>query len=299
MSSARIILLFSVLGLLLIAFGAVIGYFAGNIFVWMGAMFAIAIVINIVSYYKSDSIAIKTTRTKLISESDDPRLYKIVSKVADEAGIPMPKVGIMPSDVPNAFATGRDEKHAVVVATRGILSMLDDDELEAVMGHEISHITHRDVLVSTVAATMAMIISYVGNIILFSEMFGGMDNRNSGNGIMLLLAAILIPIGATFVQLGIARSREAYADIGSVKLVRKPDDLISALKKISAPRSDRNVVRTPFPQRTNRSPQPGAYSSLFLVNNFGAHTLLNLFSTHPPLQKRIDNINRARKELGL
>lgn len=301
MSAAKVVLLFSVLGLLLIAFGAIIGYLAGDIFVWMGVMFAIAIVLNVVSYYKSDSIAIKITRTKLVTETEEPRLYKIVKKVAENANIPTPKIGIMPSDVPNAFATGRDEKHSVVVATRGIMSMLNDDELEAVIGHEISHITHKDIFISTVAATIAMIISYLGNIILFSEMFGGIDNRNSNNSILLIVAAVLIPIGAMFVQLGISRSREMYADTGSVKLVKRPDDLISSLKKISAPKV--NSRRNPFvfgqPSPSSRSAQPGAYSSLFIVNNFSAHALLNLFSTHPPLQKRIDNIEKVKKELGL
>ncbi len=300
MAIGKIVLLFAVLGLLLIAFGAVIGYFLGNAFLLMSVMFLIAIVLNVVSYYKCDSIAIKTTHTKLIKESDNPRLYKIVKKVSDMAGIPMPKVGIMPSKVPNAFATGRDEKHAVVVATEGILSMLDDDELEAVIGHEISHITHKDVLVSTMAATIAMIISYIGSMVLFSEIFGGLDNRNSNNSILLLVAAILIPIGATFVQLGISRSRESYADEGSVRLVREPDPLISALKKISSPAagtSNRAIFRNP--SNTTRTPKPNAYSSLFIVNNFGSSALLNLFSTHPPIQKRIENIERIKAELGL
>lgn len=301
MSSVKILLLFSVLGVLLVTFGAVIGYIMGDMIFWISVMFIIAISMNIVSYYKCDSIAIKTTHTKLISEKDNPRLYGIIKKVSEFAGIPMPKVGIMPSQIPNAFATGRDEKHAVVVATTGILLMLDDDELEAVIGHEISHITHKDVLVSTIAATMAMIISYVGNMILFSEIFGGMNNRNSSNTILLVIAAILIPLGATFVQLGISRSREMYADTGSVKLVKKPDCLISALKKISAPKITHQ--RDPFvfgqPSPDNRSSQPGAYSSLFITNNFGAHTLLNLFSTHPSLQNRIDNIEKIRKTLGV
>ncbi|MCL4399351.1 M48 family metalloprotease [Candidatus Parvarchaeota archaeon] len=297
MSTPKIVLLFSVLSLMMIAIGSVLGLFLGSIILWMSVFFLIAIAINVVSYYKSDSIAIKMTRTNIINRKDDPRFYSIVEKVTGMAGIPMPKVGIMPSDVGNAFATGRDEKHAVVVATSGILKMLDDAELEAVIGHEVSHITHRDILVTSIAATIATVISYIGNIILFSEIFGGLNERNSNMSFILLISAILIPLGATFVQLGISRARETDADIGSVKLVKRPNELISALKTISKPQKQQPVMRS-LPNRRN-SPQPGAYSSLFIVNNFSGHALLNLFSTHPTLEKRIETINRTKKELGL
>ena len=300
MSVARMVLLFSVLSLLLVALGSIIGYLTGDFIVMLSIFFALAIVINVVSYFKSDSIAIKMTKTKLIKREDNPKFYDIVKKVSSEANIPMPRVGIMNSRSPNAFATGRDEKHAVVVATDSILSMLDDDELEAVIGHEINHITHKDVLVCTIAATIAMIISYIGNIVLFSEIFGGMNNRNGNTNLLLLLSAILIPLGATFVQLGISRSRELDADIGSVRLVKKPDQLISSLKKISRP-ADVNAHRgfgVPSPT-PNGSAQGGAYSSLFIVNNFGSHALLNLFSTHPSLEKRIAAITKAKKDMNL
>jgi heat shock protein HtpX len=300
MSVARMVLLFSVLSLLLVGLGSIIGYLVGDFIVMLSIFFVIAIVINVVSYFKSDSIAIRMTRTKLIKREDNPRLYDMVKKVASEANIPMPRVGIMPSQSPNAFATGRNEKHAVVVATDSILSMLDDDELEAVIGHEINHITHKDVLVCTVAATIAMIISYIGNIVLFSELFGGMNNRNGNTNLLLLLSAILIPLGATFVQLGISRSRELDADIGSVNLVKKPDQLISSLKKISRPINanahQRFGVQSPRP---NSNAQSGAYSSLFIVNNFGSHALLSLFSTHPSLEKRIAAITKAKNDMHL
>ncbi len=296
MSIAKISILFVLLSVILVSFGALIGYLIGNLFIWMSVFLAIAIVINLVSYLKSDSIAIKMTHSKIIKEEDNPNFYNIVRKVSSQAGIPMPRVGIMPTETPNAFATGKDEKHSVVVATTGILKMLNNDELEAVIGHEISHITHKDVLISTVAATIAALISYVGNMILFSEFFGGIDSRNNNSTIILLVAAILLPIGAMFVQLGISREREAYADEGSVRLLSRPDELISSLKKISnvsAPKKN-----NPF-RNNQRNPQPGAYSSLFIVNNFSSHSLLNLFSTHPSLEKRIANINRVKYELGL
>ncbi len=297
MGIAKISILFSTLSLILIGFGALVGYFLGGILLWMSIFFFIALGMNIFSYVKSDSIAIKMTRSKIIEKSDNPRFYDIVEKVSRQAGIPIPRVGIMPTDVPNAFATGKDENHAVVVATSGILQMLNDDELEAVIGHEISHITHKDILISSIAATIATLISYIGNVIIFSEFFGGIGERNSNSGIILLIAAILIPVGAMFVQLGISRDREAYADEGSVRLIKKPDELISSLKKIS----DVNIARRkPILNRnTRKNPQPGAYSSLFIVNNFSTHTLTNLFSTHPSLEKRIENINRVRSELNI
>ena len=297
MGIAKISILFSTLSLILIGFGALVGYFLGGILLWMSIFFFIALGMNIFSYVKSDSIAIKMTRSKIIEKSDNPRFYDIVEKVSRQAGIPIPRVGIMPTDVPNAFATGKDENHAVVVATSGILQMLNDDELEAVIGHEISHITHKDILISSIAATIATLISYIGNVIIFSEFFGGMDERNSNSGIILLIAAILIPVGAMFVQLGISRDREAYADEGSVRLLKKPDELISSLKKISNVKIAR---RKPILNRnTRKNPQPGAYSSLFIVNNFSTHTLTNLFSTHPSLEKRIENINKVRSELNI
>jgi len=287
----RIISLFSVLALLMIIFGAIIGYLVGDFYLFMSIFFVIAIIMNIVSYFESDKMALKMTGSRLISKSENPRFYNIVERVSKEAGIKTPKIGIMDTDIPNAFATGRNENNSVVVATRGILNMLNDDELEAVIGHEISHIKHKDILVSTVAATIATIISYLGNMILFSMFFGGPeDNRNGNANILLLIAAILIPIGAMFVQLGISRSREAYADEGSVRITKKPDDLISSLKKISVKPTVRNVQRTS---------NPNAYSSLFIVNNISAHSLMDLFSTHPSLEKRIENIQRVRKELHI
>lgn len=297
MSIAKIALLFASLSLILVSFGVLIGYFLGDIFIWLSIFLLMAIAMNVFSYFKSDYIAIKMTRSKIIDRSENPRFYDIVEKISEQAQIPMPKVGIMPTEVPNAFATGKDENHSVVVATNGILKMLNDDELEAVIGHEISHITHKDILISTIAATIATLISYIGNMILFSEFFGGLDERNNSSGIILLIAAILIPIGAIFIQLGISRDREAYADEGSVRLLRKPDQLISSLKKIS----NFSMVnkKSIFGRNKQSNTQPGAYSSLFIVNNFSKHYLTNLFSTHPSLEKRIENINRVRNELEI
>ncbi len=302
MSSVKVVLLFGVLALILVGFGTLVGYLIGDMLVMASIFFALAICMNIFSYYKCDYLAIKMTKTKLIERKDNPRFYDLVKKVAETAKIPMPRVGIMPSTTPNAFATGRDEKHAVVVATDSILSMLNDDEMEAVLGHEISHITHKDVLVSTIAATIATVISYIGNIILFSELFGGMNERNGNTSILLLVSAILIPLGATFVQLGISRSREADADIGSVQLLRKPDQLISSLQKISKPvNKNASISRSSigFPSRNSPNNSANAFSALFIMNNLNAHSLLNLFSTHPSLEKRIAAILKEKERLKI
>ena len=289
MLQIKLFLLFSVLAVLLVVIGGIIGYLFGDILLFTSIFLVLAIGLNLYSYFYSDKLALRMTKSKLITETGEPRLYKIVKKVADKVNIDMPKVGVMDTNTPNAFATGRDEEHSVVVATRGILNMLNDDELEAVIGHEIGHITNRDILISTIAATIATMIAYVGNLILFSEIFGG-EQRNNNTGILLLVAAILIPIGATFVQLGISRSRESNADITSVKTVRKPDALISALRKIS------DIKPT---QSLRNKNNVGAFSSLFIVNNFSSHTLMNLFSTHPSLEKRIADITKAREDLGI
>ncbi len=289
MLQIKLVLLFSVLAVLLVVIGGIIGYLFGDILLFTSIFLVLAIGLNLYSYFYSDKLALRMTKSKLVTETEEPRLYGIVKKVADKVNIDMPKVGVMDTNTPNAFATGRDEKHSVVVATRGILNMLNDDELEAVIGHEIGHITNRDILISTIAATIATMIAYVGNLILFSEIFGG-EQRNNNTGILLLVAAILIPIGATFVQLGISRSRESNADITSVKTVRKPDALISALRKISDIKPTQS-----FRNKNN----VGAFSSLFIVNNFSSHTLMNLFSTHPSLEKRIADITKAREDLGI
>ncbi|MEM3190967.1 MAG: M48 family metalloprotease [Candidatus Parvarchaeota archaeon] len=294
MVQIKIFLLFSVLAILLVFLGGLIGYVFGDILLFTTIFLILAIGLNLYSYFYSDKLALRMTKSKLVTESEEPRLYRIVKKVVSTVNISMPKVGVMETQIPNAFATGRDEKHSVVVVTRGILNMLDDDELESVIGHEVGHITNRDILISTIAATIATMISYIGNLVLFSELFGG-EQRNNNAGILLLVAAILIPIGAVFVQLGISRSRESNADITSVRTVRKPDAMISALRKISS-------VKAPpaFGMGSRRRGENiGAFSSLFIVNNFSAHSLMNLLSTHPTLEKRIADISKEREKLGI
>ncbi|MDA4131003.1 MAG: M48 family metalloprotease, partial [Thaumarchaeota archaeon] len=212
----KLALLFTTLTLMLMLFGYVIGVALGVdpiSYVLVGLIFAA--ILNFAGYMWSDKFVLWSTHTKLITERDNPQFYSGVRNVALKANIPMPRVGIVDSPQPNAFATGRGPNNAIVVATTGILRTLTPGELEAVIGHEISHVTHRDVLVASVAATIAGTISFLGQIILFNSFYfggGGGRNRNNNAGILLIVAAILIPIGALLVQLGISRSRESSAD---------------------------------------------------------------------------------------
>jgi heat shock protein HtpX len=286
--------LFFVLTGLLMLVGYTVGLYFGDplAFMFLGLLFAGGI--NFASYFWSDTIVLKMTGAKLIKENDNPRLFAVVRTVANEARIPMPKVGIKDSPQPNAFATGRGPGKAVVVATTSILSTLTEPELQAVIGHEIGHVVHRDVLTSSVAATIAGVISYVGNIALWSMMFGGYGgNRNSGNPLMMIAAVVLVPLGATFVRLGISRSVEYNADEYGAKLTHNPGALASALLKISAMAKAR-----PGPKGTAVGSSPST-ASLWIVNPFGGSSLVELFSTHPSTQHRIERLRKIGEEIGV
>jgi heat shock protein HtpX len=252
-------------------------------------------IINFVSYQWSDKFVLWSTHTKLIQEHDNPQLFRIVRNVALKANIPMPRVGIVQSAQPNAFATGKNPNKAVVVATTAILQMLTPNELEAVIGHEISHVTHRDILIASLAATIAGAISFIGQIVLFNSFFGGYSGGNSrnqqNNYILVLLAAILVPIAAMLVQLGISRGRESSADEAGARLTGKPQELVNALRKISA-----NVSSKQW--RRNNAPSP-ATSSLWIVNPLKGSGWSELFSTHPSLQKRIARLQKVGLEMGV
>jgi heat shock protein HtpX len=290
--------LFFVLTAFLLIIGYVIGSFYGNPLTFTATFLVLAAILNFVSYYFSDSIVIRMTHAKIIDESQNPTLYGVVRRVAEKAKIPLPKVGIVDSAQPNAFATGRGPGKAVVVATSGILRSLSPDELEAVIGHEIGHVVHRDVLTSSVAATMAGAISLIVNSFLWSSMFGGAGQRNRGGnnaGILALIAVILVPLAATFVQLGISRDVEYKADEYGAKLTRNPAGLISALEKISKKVEVSNFSGGSSPES---SPSP-ATGSLWIVNPFRGHSLVELFSTHPNLEHRVDRLKRIGREIGI
>jgi heat shock protein HtpX len=289
---ARTLVLFTTLTVLLMLFGFVIGLFLGSPLEFMLLGLIFAGVINFASYEWSDKFVLWSTHTKLIGERDNPQLYSIVRSVAQKANIPMPRVGIVDSPQPNAFATGKGPEKAIVVATTGILKTLTPSELEAVIGHEISHVTHRDVLVASVAATIAGTISFLGQMVLWNNFFGGTSKNRNNNGLYLMIvAAILIPIGAMLVQLGISRSRESLADEEGARLTQKPQELINALRKISA-RS------TASQWKQQNAPAPST-SSLWIVNPLKGNSWTEMFSTHPSLQHRIQRISKVASEMGI
>ena len=296
----RTLMMFTALTVLLMVLGFVIGLATGlDPIALMFLGLVLAAIMNFASYLWSDKFVLWSTHTKLINESDNPQLYSIVSRVAEKANIPMPRVGIVQSNQPNAFATGRGPNKAIVVATTGILQVLTPSELEAVIGHEISHVTHRDVLVASVAATVAGTISFLGQMILWNSMFGGFggnrrggnQNGNGGAVIIMIIAAILIPIAAMLVQLGISRSRESEADSSGARLTGKPQELINALRKISnkANVSQWNQANAPSP----------ATSALWIVNPLKGSSWTEIFSTHPSLDKRIRNISKVAQDMGI
>jgi heat shock protein HtpX len=295
------VLLFGALTGLFLAIGAVIGYFLfTDPITFMGIALGLAVIMNFVAYFYSDKIVLWSTHTKLINENEDPELFGIVRRVAAQANIKMPKVGIVQSNQANAFATGRNPNNAVVVATTRIRQVLTANELEAVIGHEISHVTHRDILVSSIAATLAGAISFVGNMLMWSMWgygfgYGGGSRNRNGGGLALIaiiVAAILIPLGASMIQLGISRSRESSADEAGAKLTRRPQELMNALKKIS------NEAKTKPMQQTANAPSPST-AALWIVNPFKGSSLLELFSTHPSLEHRLERLRKVAHEMGI
>ncbi len=293
----RIATLFFVLTGLLMLLGYAVGLYFGDPLGFMLIGLIIAALVNFATYFWSDKIVVKMARARIIQEGENPTLFGIVRKVSQQAGIPMPKVGIVNQVQPNAFATGRGPKNAVVVATSGILNALTPNELEAVIGHEIGHVVHRDILISSVAATIAGVVSYFGNIALWSMWGSGGRSGRQGNGglVTLLLASILVPLGATFVRLGISRSFEFNADEYGAKLTRKPGALITALDKISARvNTQRTTGAGPGQSSTSAST-----ASLWIVNPFRGHSLVELFSTHPSTPKRIKRLRQIAEEIGV
>jgi heat shock protein HtpX len=222
-----------------------------------------------------------------VSESEAPDLFAMVKNLAMKASLPMPRVYVIPGDTPNAFATGRDEHHAVVAVTEGILRILSRDELEGVIAHELTHIKQRDILIGSIAATLAGAIVMLANMAQWAAMFGGSsrdDEEGGGGGIVgLILMAILAPIAATIIQMAISRSREYLADAGGAAISGRPAGLASALEKISR-------AAQAIPLEANPST-----AHMFIVNPLTGRSLMNLFSTHPPVEERIARLRGMRR----
>ncbi len=275
-ANLRVFMMFAVLTVIFVVVGWAVGsYFMGN---WvMGALvfLIIAAVMNFVSYFFSSKIVLASYRAKVVTEADAPRLYRIVRSISSTAGLPMPKVAIVPSQTPNAFATGRNPKNATVAATEGILQLLNDDELTGVLAHEMAHVKDRDILVMSVASTLAGAISFASRSLLYGSMFGGGD-RDNGGFLIALVVAITAPIAAMLVQLAVSRSREYKADYEGAMMIGRPMSLAKALRKLEAGNKARPM--------TVGNP---ASSNLWIVNPFSAKGLANLFATHPPIDERI------------
>ncbi len=237
--------------------------------------FVIAVAMNFGSYWFSDKIVLKMYRAQEVDRSQAPELYDMIDRLRERAGLPMPRVYVIPSNQPNAFATGRNPEHSAVAVTNGIVAMLNREELEGVIAHELAHIKHRDILISSVAATVAAAITMIARFALFFG--GGRDRDNALSGILML---ILAPIAAMLIQMAISRSREFAADRGGAEICGKPRALASALQRLE--QGARSV-----PMEANPST-----AHMFIVNPFsGAMSgLRNLFSTHPPTQERIDRL---------
>jgi heat shock protein HtpX len=243
---------------------------------------AFAAVLNFVSYFFSDKIALATYRAQPVGRDDLPRVYNIVERLAQKESLPMPKVYLIPTDSPNAFATGRNPNHASVAVTQGILGLLNDDELEGVIAHELGHVRNRDILISSIAATLAGAITYLASIARWGMIFGGIRgsrDRDGGGGIAAIAMMFLAPFAAMLIQLAVSRSREYGADETGAHWTGNPYALASALAKIDAYSRQRPLLATP------------STAHLFIIQPFlGGMSFGNLFSTHPPTAKRIERL---------
>lgn len=247
----------------------------------------LATVTNLGSWYFSDQIALSAYGAQPVTPSQAPRLYRMVERLCDRALLPMPGIYIVPSPAANAFATGRDPEHAAVAVTQGILDLLPEDELEAVIAHEISHVSNRDTLTQAVAATIAGAISFLAQMVSYSMWFGGgsRDDREGANPRGLLLTIILAPIAASVIQFGISRTREFSADAGAAKLTGNPRALASALQRLEGNARQMPIEGNP------------AFEPLLIVNSFSGEFLGNLFSTHPSTEARIQQLLKLEQEL--
>jgi heat shock protein HtpX len=285
LNNVKTVFLLVALSSLLIGIGYLV---AGPI----GAVFALIIsfVMNIGSYWFSDKLALKMTGAREVSPQEEPQLHAIVDSVVAQAGMPKPRVHIIPNDSPNAFATGRNEKHAAIAVTTGIMRILDERELQAVIGHELGHIKNSDILVNAVVATVASAITFIATMLQWSLIFGGFGGRDRNGGIFGILAIlatiILAPIAASIIRLAISRQRELGADATGAKVTGMPLQLASALQKLQ----DYSRVK---PMQVNP-----AVSHLFIVNPLGKINFGSLFSTHPPTELRIQRLNEIARRSG-
>jgi heat shock protein HtpX len=268
-------LLLTSLTLLLLFIGRIFGGQNGMLLALL-----LAAVLNFVSYFYSDKIALAMYRAKPVTREELPRAYQIVERLTQRVGIPMPKIYVIPTDSANAFATGRNPNHASVAVTHGILGLLNDEELEGVLAHELGHVRNRDILISSIAATVAGAVTYLADMARWGMIFGGYerDDNNRGGGIGALLMLFLAPVAAMMIQLAVSRSREYQADETGAHLTGNPYALASALAKLDA-----------YSKRLPLQAMPST-AHLFIVQPFLGMNFGGLFATHPPIAKRIERL---------
>ena len=276
-------LLLAILTAMLVLIGGAIGGQQG-----MFVAFVLALAMNFFSYWFSDRIVLAMYGARPVDEAQAPQLHAMVRRLATRAGIPMPRVYVIASDTPNAFATGRNPQHAAVAVTEGIMRILDEDELEGVLAHELSHVSNRDVLISTIAATLAGAITYLAHMAQWAAMFGGGrsgdDDEGGSNPFALILMAVLAPIAAMLVQMAVSRAREFQADASGARLAGRTWGLAKALEKL-------HMAQQVAPMAANP-----ATAHLFIVNPLSGRAFMNLFSTHPPIEERIARLRSMRMQ---
>lgn len=266
-------LLLGVMTVLIVIIGSLLGGQQGMIIA-----FIIAVGMNFFSYFYSDKIVLKMYRASEVTPSENPQIYSMISEIAQNAQLPMPRIYIIPEETPNAFATGRNPEHAVVAVTRGLLNLMNRDEIMGVLAHEMAHIKNRDILIGSIAATMAGAIMIIANMARWSAIFGGRSDDDEGGigGLGLIVMSIFAPFAAILVQMAISRSREYHADSTGASFTGRPSGLANALEKLGA-YSGRIPMHTNNPNTAH----------MFIVNPLRGGNIATLFSTHPPLQERI------------
>ena len=277
MNTLKTTLLLGILTLLFLWTGYGLGGEQG-----MTIALVLALAMNAFSYWFSDKIVLKMYRAHEVSQSESPELYAMVRRLTQKAGMPMPGIYLINQPQPNAFATGRDPEHAALAVTTGIMRMLSVEELEGVIGHELAHIKNRDILIGTIAATVAGAISYLTHMAQWAMIFGGSDDEEGGNPFISIVIMIVASIAAVMIQMAISRSREYEADAGGARIAGNPLYLSNALRKLSS-----------ASQQIPMAAQP-ATAHMFIVNPLSAGKMAKLFSTHPPMEERIARLESMR-----
>jgi heat shock protein HtpX len=282
-------LLLAALGGLLVLVGGLIGGRSG-----LTVALLMAVVLNFGVYWFSDTIALKMNRARPLEPGQLPEVERIVRDLSTRAGIPMPRLYFIDRPEPNAFATGRSPSHAAVAVTTGLLELVDERQLRGVLAHELSHVVNRDTLVGAVAATIGATVSYVAQMAQWSMIFGGRDDNENANPIVMLAVVILAPIAALIIQLAVSRAREYGADVSGARLTGDPEGLAQALERLESVNVGMRERLAGMFRRREQQPVPAATAHLYIVNPLSGGSVATLFSTHPPIQERVRRLRTLR-----